>query len=396
MLESRLIDYYDDIEISITNIKANPKQNYLVDLKDGLNKFFSDSTCKGVIYTHNQDKLFFGVYVMPSIEADTVIKTITSGNRLRVSQYYLELDSKLFDPYLNLNIHEITAIIVHDIGALVNTSAPSEEVTKNIDQYLVDNHEALKLSDLVHYKEILSFGFRDALRKCTALFELGKYNPETDTLAQFIDWTPYPKYIMNALDKVSKVGWNFNREIDTRFVGLSWVLRVYRDVLGYRISAIKTLERMQELSPSQIEKKEFNNFARRLNRIDDDMLLEASSGEKIMDPLLESIRNNHFNLANTNAIDELDYAKNDYIGTLMKEKDIENEPDAMPELMNSMNRQMMMIKDYAEENEHNKEAFKQWNTIYKDLARRRSNLAKNKLFVRKRSMIKKFKNAEDQ
>ncbi len=135
MLKSRLVDYYDDIEISITNIKSNPRQSYLVDLKDGLNKFFNDSTCKGVIYTNNPDKLFFGVYVMPSIEADKVVQTITNGERLRVNEYYLELDSKLFDSYLNLNIHEITALIMHDIGALVSTSAPSEEVTKNIDQY---------------------------------------------------------------------------------------------------------------------------------------------------------------------------------------------------------------------------------------------------------------------
>lgn len=396
MLKSRLVDYYDDIEISITNIKSNPRQSYLVDLKDGLNKFFNDSTCKGIIYTHNQDKLFFGVYCMPSIEADKVIQTITNGERLRVNEYYLELDSKLFEPYLGLNIHEITALIMHDVGALVSTSAPSEEVTKNIDQYLVDNHETLKLSDLVHYKEILSFGFRDALRKCTALFELGKYNMEDDTLAQFIDWTPYVKHLVSALSKVSKVGWNLNREIDTRFIGLSWVLRVYRDVLGYRISAIKTLERMQELSPSQIEKKEFNNFARRLNRIDDDMLLESTTKEKKVDPLLESIRNNYFKLTTSNAIDELDFAKNDYIGLLMKEKNIENEPDAIPDLMNCMNRQMMMIKDYVEENEHNKTAFKQWNQMFKDLARRRNQLSKSKFYVTKRSMVRKYKSAPDQ
>lgn len=390
MLHSKLVDYYDDIEISITNIKSRPIQNFLVDLQDGLNKFFSDSECKAVIYTHNQDKPFFGVYVMPSIDSDEVIKAITKDKRLRVKEYYVELDSKLFEPYLNLNIHEITAIIMHDIGTLVSTSAPAEEVSKNIDQYLVDNHETLKLSDLVHYKEILSFGFRDALRKCTAIFELGKYKEDEDTLAQFITWVPYVKHINSALDKVSKLGWNFNKELDNRFIGLSWVLRVYRDVLGYRISAIKTLERMQELSPSQIEKKEFNNFARRLHRIDDDMLLEETN------ILLEEIRRNHFNLSTSNVLDELDYAKNDYIGLLMKEKDIENEPDAMPDLMNCMNKQMMMIKDYVEENEHNKDAFKQWNQIYKELARKRNNLSKNKLYVTKRSMINKYKASKDQ
>ena len=68
----------------------------------------------------------------------------------------------------------------------------------------------------------------------------------------------------------------------------------------------------------------------------------------------------------------------------------------MPELMNCMNRQMMMIKDYAEENEHDKRAFKQWDMMYRDLARRRNHLSKSRLYVKKRSMINKFKHAADQ
>ena len=269
LTQAKIKDIYDDIEICVQNIQAKPTQANLDDLKDALNKFFPDSVCEGVIWTPNQDKLFFGLYVMPKIEADDVIKAITDDKRYRVSSYYVEIDGKLFGQFLNLNHHEITALILHDVGALINSSAPSEEVVKQIDTYLADNHEVLKLSDLVHYKEMLSFGFRDALRKVTSIFELGKYNPSTDTFADFIDWVPYAQNVINALDKISRMGYNYNREVDTRFVVLSWVMRVYKDVLGYRISAIKTLEKMQELTPSQIEKKELNNFARRINRIDD-------------------------------------------------------------------------------------------------------------------------------
>lgn len=394
LTKAKIRDIYDDIEICVQNIQMNQAQKFLDDLKDALNKLFPDSICEGVIWTPNQDKLFFGLYVMPKADADEVIKAITNDRRYRIKSYYVELDGKLFSPYLNLSHHEITALIVHDVGALTNSSAPSEEVVKSIDQYLVDNHEALKLSDLVHYKEILSFGFRDAIRKTTSIFELGKYEPTEDTFADFIDWTPYAQYVTSALDKISRMGYNYNRDLDTRFIVLSWVLRVYKDVLGYRISALKTLEKMQELSPSQIERKELNNFAHRLNRIDDDMLLESTAEE---DPLLEEMRQTQFGFVTSNFVDSLDMMKNDLVGIVLRQENIDaNEPDAIPDLLGAINQKMMFIKDYAEQNESDPTAFKQWNKMYQELARRRNQLAKHKFYVPKRRMVNTYKAQADQ
>jgi hypothetical protein len=394
LTKAKIRDIYDDVEISVQDIMASPKQQFLDDLKDALNKLFPDSTCEGVIWTPNQDKLFFGLYVMPTIDADTVIKAITADRRYRVNSYYVELDGKLFGQFVGLSHHEITALIVHDVGALTNSSAPSEEVVKNIDQYLVDNHDSLKLSELIHYKEMLSFGFRDALRKTTSIFELGKYNPNEDTFADFIDWIPYSQYVTTALDKVTKAGYNYNREVDTKFIVLSWVLRVYKDVLGYRISALKTLERMEELTPSQIEKKELNNFARRLNRIDDDMLLESSG---IKDPLLEEMRRTQYDFTTSNFVDSLDVAKNDLVGIILKQENLDTqEPDSIADLLGSINQRMMHIQDYVENNENDPVAFKQWNKMYKELSRRRAQLAKHKFYVQKRGMINTYKAQEDQ
>ena len=396
LTQAKIKDIYDDIEICVQNIQAKPTQANLDDLKDALNKFFPDSECEGVIWTPNQDKLFFGLYVMPKIEADDVIKAITDDKRYRVSSYYVEIDGKLFGQFLNLNHHEITALILHDVGALINSSAPSEEVVKQIDTYLADNHEVLKLSDLVHYKEMLSFGFRDALRKVTSIFELGKYNPSTDTFADFIDWVPYAQNVINALDKISRMGYNYNREVDNRFVVLSWVMRVYKDVLGYRISAIKTLEKMQELTPSQIEKKELNNFARRINRIDDDMLLEGGIPQEV-DPLLEEMRRTQFNFATTNMVDSLDIMKNDLVGIVLKQEKLNpNEPDAIPDLLSSINQKMMYIQDYAENHEDTPETFNQWNKMYKELAKRRNELARSKFYQPSKKMVNTYKAQDDQ
>ena len=110
--ESKIKDAYEDVEISVTNIMSDPSQKFLNELRDSLNKFFNDSKCKGVIYTNNIDKLFFGIYTMPVIPADDVIKVITTDKRYRVKEYYVELDSKLFSFTVNLTKKEITALLV--------------------------------------------------------------------------------------------------------------------------------------------------------------------------------------------------------------------------------------------------------------------------------------------
>jgi hypothetical protein len=256
---------------------------------------------------------------------------------------------------------------------------------------------------LVHYREILSFGFRDALRKCVSIFELGKYKVHEDTFAEFFTDSDvdYVQDIITSLDKINRVGWNFNKEVNTRFISLSWVMRVYKDVLGNRIPALKTLERMQELSPSQIERKELDNFARRLNRIDDDMLLESMTGQPMAEPLLEELRDEFRvrpgEVVTSNYVDSLDFLKNDLVGIALRQDALNaNEPDAIPDLLHSINNRLMMIQDYAEGNEENPDAFKQWNKMFEELQRRRNQIARKEFYVAKRRMINTYKAQNDQ
>jgi hypothetical protein len=399
--ENKTKNAYEEIELAVSSIMANQSQNNLDSLKTALNELFPDAKCKNVIYTENTDKLFFGLFIMPEIDEDQVIKIITDDRRYRVKEYELELDGKLFGSYLGLNREQITALIVHDVGALTNNSAPSEEVVKALDKYLIDHNETLKISDVVHYKKILSYGFRDSLRKCTSIFELGYYNAQDDTFADFITWIDYKGNIQSALEKIDRLGYNTKKNITNRFVTLAWVMRIYRDVLGYRISAIKSLERLQELTPSRIESHELANFAKRLTRIDDDMLLESYGYTSLAlheDEMIDMMRKAKFPIQ-TNVMDCLDIARNDLVGTLLKKNNLDSsEPDAIPDLVHSINTSMMHMQDYIDHNvsPDDKEVYKQWNNIFKEMDRCRKQLSKGKHYVQSKTLLKKYKSQVDQ
>jgi hypothetical protein len=177
-------------------------------------------------------------------------------------------------------------------------------------------------------------------------------------------------------------------------------MRIYKDVLGYRISAIKTLERLQELTPSKIEKQELANFAKRLTRIDDDMLLENYGYTTINeDDMLDMMRNAKFPIQ-TNVVDCLDIAKNDLVGFMLKQENLDkSEPDALPDLLHSINTSMMYVKDYMDENisPDEKEVFKQWTAIFKEMDKRRNELSKGGTsYTKSKSLLNKYQGQKDQ
>lgn len=386
-----LRDSYYDIESAISSIKAAPTQSNIMELQNELNRFFNESTCKGIIYTNNPDKLFFGIYVMPSVKADDIVTAIVTDSKFIVQEYYVELDSKLFGEYLDLNDREITCALLHDIFCVIGNSAPIEIVKQEIDRYLAEQHDVIKISDSVHYREILSYGFRDAMRKSTTLFEKDEYMPDS-TLDDFIDWVPYTDIITRTLDKVSRMGYNYNKEVDNKFIVLSWVLRVYKDVLHNRIPAMMTLERCKELTPSQIEKKELDNMYRRLSRIDDDSLLESDS-----ETLLRNIRSNLSNYRNGVYYTLMESVEDDVLNILnYKDAHADDDPECIPDLLHKLNSKMALVKDYVESDKNmTKDEWKQWNKMYREMQINRNHIAHAKFYQNRKCMYNKWDAQEE-
>ena len=96
-------------------------------------------------------------------------------------------------------------------------------------------------------------------------------------------------------------------------------------------------------------------------------------------------------------LDCLDIAKNDLVGIVLKQENLDpNEPDAIPDLLHSINNSMAMIKDYAENNVDDKDTFKQWNAMFQELDKRRRQITKMKAYVPQRKMINTYKAQADQ
>ena len=368
------MDRYEDLLNAIDAVKESPTSDHVEELRLGLNKIldtFGDKTeCIGMVYTQNLDKLFFGLYVMPSIPCDTVINIITGDRKYIIKQFYLELDSRLFGLDLALTTPEIAALILHDTMAITGSSAPVEEVKRAIDRYLKDNHEILKLSDSIHYKEILSFGFRDAIRKYTTIFEKSVYDKEDNLVNDYMDWLKYNDILKSAFDKIDRMGFNYNREVDNKFLTLSWVLRNYKDLKHNRIPAIKTLDKCQSLTPSQIERKELNNMLRRITRIDDNALLEAT--------VLNEANNRNL-YKRLSLVDAPKKCKQKCDSLAIHVNNVDQEPDTIPDLIHSVNNQMTMIDDYIMSKEDISDIeLKQWNGMFKQMAKFRTRLENRK------------------
>lgn len=363
---------YDDAEVAIANIKKDPKQEYVLDLQKALNLMF-DAKCISILYTQNTDKLFFGVYAMPKIPAEQVINIITSSSTYIINEYYLELDSKLFQMDIDLKPSEIMAILIYDIGRMVNDGSPSEVVSKAIDRYLLANNDVLRISDSINYMELLSFGFRDAIRKYITLVNKDKVE-DNEVMYDYYESINYKQNLYNAFRKLEACFYNYNKEADNKFVVLAWVLRLYKDVLHNRIPAIETLKRCKLLTGSKIEIREMDNVIKRLNRIDDDQLLKESANV-LLEEVKENILPNKSKKPIPQALDD-DLVKLE----LEQQNALYNEPDAVPNLIANINSKLAFIQDYIENNQLTKAEFKQLNDMYKGLTLKRDQLFKGDLY----------------
>lgn len=345
----RYIDYdFTDIENALFEIKQSPNSANLNELNREINAFFKDSKCKQVLYTRNTDKMFFGMSVMPVIKADKVYDIIQEDEPVRITEYYLELDSKLFSPTLGLSTREITAVLLHEIGHMVNDTSPVDKLRKELDMYLVKNNETIKTSDSVHYQEILAFGIKDALRKITSLFETDDDEIIADS---FVVACGYGPELESAFEKVVKNSYRINKDVSNKFIVLAWVIRLYTDIKLRRIVAIKSLQKGESYTASKLEKREMENVVRRLRRIDDDSLIEAVGFDLVADKVNSTMSRIKYKGIRSFEDDLYDYN--------LQVKNVQHEDEAL-ELLHKINTRLNIIDDYVTSENISESERKRW------------------------------------
>lgn len=329
----RYIRYdFSDFEKIMFNFKNDQSSSRLRAIRDELNKFFKDSVCKEVIFTKNYDKMFFGMCVMPVLDGDTAIEIITGNEKRRITSYYIEIDSKILE--LDLSARELVAILLHEVGHLVNDSRPIEEVRDALNIYLGKNNDHLVITDSIHYRDLLAYALKDSLRKVTSLF----FKEDEEIIAdEFAVSCGYGPDLETAYHKIVKKSGTINKDVKNKLLVMQWILRIYKDIKIRRIGAIKTLNRAKTLSGSALEKREITTISRAINQIDDDALIQESTNF-LMRKTNEIYKN--FKYRGMRSLEDDLYEYN------LRVKNIDDQEDALM-VLRQINLRLAMIDDYT-------------------------------------------------
>lgn len=349
MRKSIKYDFEDLIYLCESLIKTEGKNNKILkELQMELDRFYKDSECDMLIVTEN-DKLFFGAMVVPTINNSIIYDILSTDDTIRLTRYKLELDSKLFNPILDINGRELLAIILHEIGHVVNTSEPIKEIREIIDEYCARNGN--NISDIygnIHVSELIGYGIKEYISKRQTLFAMR----DDEILAdEFVYSCGFGQDLEDILDRISSNGMKINNELPPETT-LIWTLSIYKNIKMRRIGAIKTLSRAKSIIASRLEKMEIEDAIKRMNRIDDEVIGEST--------------NNLYNLKSS--INRIEYDLNDY-KYIVRESTSGTE---LRDILRKVNIKMSILEFLTKENS------KKYKPMLNNFKKLRNNIINNK------------------
>jgi hypothetical protein len=263
-------------ELVISNPeRASSYQN----LRKELNKFFKDSKCTDIIYTRN-DSLFFGMCVYPVVSTLDVQMIVQDDGKYRFKNYVIEIDSKIFNPIIDITPNELLAMLLHEVGHIINDPNPVEQVRDAINVSLAKENTTLSIVDTVQYYQILAYGIKNTVRKMNSMFFIYR---DGEVLAdEFVMMCGFQDELNNVFRKLCKNGMKVNDDVN-KLAALTWTLNLYKNVELRRIPALKLLRRASSITSSKLDKKEYEIVANALKSIDTSAIKEAAKPFKDCD-----------------------------------------------------------------------------------------------------------------
>lgn len=361
-----------EINLSVVNLKAKPGNKIeLNKIKDCLNKIFPDSKCVDVIYTVNTDKMFFGIVTLPILSPNDILNIMTSDEDSKITTYKVELDSKLFSETIDLTLDEITALIVHEVARLVSDYYPINNARYLIDKTVLDYGITLKMSEYVPYIEIIGYGIKEAARRSVSIFENNYLVP------YYLDETyELTDSLRRAITKLENKGNLWDTEIDNKSIIIKWVVRLYTDILKYRIMSLHTLEKGIELTGSVLVANEMKNIVKKLHRIDDYSLMQEASN---IINFFNSTKNATLNALDRFKANGIKNYYDDYYEIKFEYNNMDNDRGTAIALLHKINSRMSVIDDYISTERVDPQTKKRLIELYYKYDELRKNIATTKL-----------------
>lgn len=329
-------DFSEFIEILHDIRDYNGRSSDLNKLKNELNRFFKGQRCREVLYTNNTDKVFFGMSVLPIMNDEDVVYILNADNNYMIKEYYLELDSKLFGADLCLNDEELLAVLLHEVGHMVNSTEPIENAKNVLDLYLAKTHSELDIAESINQKAILGFGLRDLMRKTISIFEKDQF--EEITADEFVYKCGYGDQLQSALHKILKKRNSIVNDKDNKLAIFVWTISLYKNIKMQRIPALRLIRKGKQISPSQLQKRDFERLERNLKKID-----LAATNESAFEGL-KKLYSDRINRIKYKGVKGL---KEDYYELALRAKNVDLVDEGLI-IIRRINSNMAIIQDYLD------------------------------------------------
>ena len=362
---------FSALNSAMFKLKSNPSSSNLSAIKYELNNFFRDSKCEEVIYTKNTDKLFFGMCCMPIMKDDEVVDILMTDKPKRIEKYYIEIDSKLLD--LGLSARELTAVLLHEIGHLVNDTTPIEKTRRSIDIYLDKNNTNLSFNDSIHEKSLMMFAIKDSIRKLTSLF----YIKDEEIIAdEFVVRCGYGKELESAYKTIVKSSGILVRGVhsDSKLAILEWTLKLYKDLGIKRVYALSVLNKGKNITGSKLEKREIEIASRSLNKMEYLAMEEAT--------IIKEKSKLNLNLFRDIRLNGLRNIEDDLYEFNIRLKNVSDEEEAL-NLLRQINMRLAIIDDYLLDSKLDESEKKNWYKLHDKYSLLREQLSKKAIYATK-------------
>lgn len=360
----RQINYdFTGIEYACATIIDSDGRKGLDQLKKELNLFFKDSHCKEILFTRS-DSMFFGMCVYPHVDKEMVTEILQDDKKVRFNQYTIEIDSKILHPTLQITPREFAAMILHEVGHIVNDPEPVDEVRKVIALQLTKKGDSLNIPKTAQYYTIISYGIKDTVRKMTSMFFIYKNG---EVLAdEFVHMCGYGEDLNSIFDKICKSGMKINDSNVNRLTSLAWSLSVYKELKIKRIPALRLLKKMKGITGSEVEKREMEIMMNAITTIDDTNITECCDYTNrelyyvfVNESKSEVKQSKYAELRKQTAIKNIRKFEQDLYEYKMRIRHVADEDDAYY-LMRMINTRISVIEDFLDHERLSEAEHKRW------------------------------------
>lgn len=366
---------------AMSHLKQRQDKSVLTEIKNELNKFFKDSECKDVLYTKNTDKMFFGMSTYAILNPAQVNNIVDGDELKRIDKYFLEIDSKLLD--IGLTTSEMVAILLHEVGHLVNDTTPLNTIRSELDKHFAETKTELRAGSFVDSTKFFEFAIRDSLRRITSI---STKNDQEILADEFVVMCGFGQDLQSGFKKIVRQNKNFGQT--NTLLALSWAVNIYKDIGIHRMGAIKTLNRLNQLSGSQLEKRNNDETIKFLKAYKSkDRECESSDNNSVTVVVSENAfvleEEGHTSLAYRIRRNGLKGMEDDLYEYAIRIKNVETEEDAML-ILRQMNSRMSVIDDYLTYGKDltNKER-QRWEELYNKYSDMRDELSKKAIYNKK-------------